>query len=175
MGRRIHGTERKVRHTITIDGDLVRRACAYGDAMKIAGLSGAIESLVRRALDNCAGDAALDQRTARIEALITIRGVLSKHHVAFDEFPIYGAYRADFRTVGHYIIAGLTPSSAFDAAKALYQHRRGKIIAVVPTIGTELANAIPVVLPTVRIMDLVDFDRWAKKRGRPRKQSAPSD
>ena len=67
MGRRIHGTERKVRHTITIDGDLVRRACAYGDAMKIAGLSGSI------------------------------------------------------------------------------------------------------------IMDLLDFDRWAKKRGRPRKQSAPSD
>lgn len=169
MGRRIHGTKRKVRHTITIDGDLVRRACAYGDAMKIAGLSGAIESLVRRALDNCAGDAALDQRTARIEALITIRGVLSKHHVAFDEFPIYGAYRADFRTDRHFIVVGL------DAANALYQHHRGKIIAVVPTIGTELANAIPVVLPTVRIMDLVDFDRWAKKRGRPRKQSAPSD
>ena len=34
MGRRIHGTERKVRHTITIDGDLVRRACAYGDAIR---------------------------------------------------------------------------------------------------------------------------------------------
>ena len=175
MGRRIHGTERKVRHTITIDGDLVRRACAYGDAMKITGFSAAIECLVRRALDNCAGDADLRRRTSRVETFIAIRIILQKYNVAFDEFPIYGAYRADFRTDGHYIIAGLTPSSAFDAAKALYQHRRGKIIAVVPTIGTELANAIPVVLPTVRIMDLVDFDRWAKKRGRPRKQSVPSD
>lgn len=161
MGRRIHGTERKVRHTITIDGDLVRRACAYGDAMKITGLSGAIEGLVRRALDS-GGDAGIRSRTDQAEALIAIRTTLTKYNVPFDEFPIYGAYRADFRANGHFILAGV---SAFDAANALYQHKRGKIIAVVPTIDTSLANAT--ILPTVRIMDLVDFDRWAKKRGRP--------
>ena len=174
MGRRIQGLERKERHTITIDSRLAARATTYGKNRNIIGLSGAIERLVQRALDNCAGDADLDRRTSRIEAIIAIRLVLENHSVDYEEFPIFGAYRADFRANGHYIIAGINSSSAFDAASALYQHRRAKIIAVVPSCDLPIRELTTNAKhPSVRIMDLAEFDRWAKKKGRPRKQPTP--
>lgn len=101
MGRKRQGTEAKQRHTITIDPEVLERVAEFGRVRGINGLSGSIERLVRLAL---LSEWILETRTNMIELFLSVRALIMASGLPFEEYPICGHYRTDFR------ISGRSPS-----------------------------------------------------------------
>ena len=100
MGRKRQGTEAKQRHTITIDPEVLERVAEFGRVRGINGLSGSIERLVRLAL---LSEWILETRTNMIELFLSVRALIMASGLPFEEYPICGHYRTDFRISGRYV------------------------------------------------------------------------
>lgn len=119
MGRKRLGNAAKQRHTITIDPEVVELVSEFGRARGIDGLSGSIERLVR--------------------ALIMASGI------PFDEYPICGHYRTDFRISGRYVFIAFDPPAGERVATMFPRRRR--LIVVAPAASAS----------DPRVVDLVGF------------------
>ncbi len=142
MGRKRLGNAAKQRHTITIDPEVVERVSEFGRARGIDGLSGSIERLVRLALIS---EWILETRTNMIELFLSVRALIMASGLPFEEYPICGHYRTDFRISGRYVFIAFDPPAGERVATMF--HRRRRLIVVAPAASAS----------DPRVVDLVGF------------------
>lgn len=148
MGRKRQGTEAKQRHTITIDPEVLERVAEFGRVRGIHGLSGSIERLVRLAL---LSEWILETRTNMIELFLSVRALIMASGLPFEEYPICGHYRTDFRISGRYVFIAFDLPAGERVATMFPRRRR----VVVVTHGSSARDP--------RVVDLIGFSKLLRR------------